>query len=332
MALKGCEDVSHTTHQAMLKSPIGHNVTLSGTGSWLANTTIESEQPILRGRLGFLKGHSGLMVHATDTEQLGDLEMEFRALPGLTISIMLEGRLEIGIGRQNFTLCDRPQTSGRLWMLTKPTKLMRRADKGQRIRKVHITVSQDWLNTLFRETGDYSNDFREFTQQHAATAYWQPSKKILGLADQILNPPKQSPMMEKLYLEARAIEIISEACAQFSPMPDDAVPVLSATQQTRARKITDYIDDHLMEEIPLQKIAQDLGMSVASLQRVFKAAYDRTVNDMIRERRLTAAREAMEKDGLSIGQAAYLAGYNDPANFSKAFKRQFGISPSLIRQ
>jgi AraC-like DNA-binding protein len=52
----------------------------------------------------------------------------------------------------------------------------------------------------------------------------------------------------------------------------------------------------------------------------------------MRETRLQAARDAMDKDGLTIGQAAFLAGYSSPANFSTAFKRVFGISPSEARE
>lgn len=330
MPLNGCNDVPLATRQAIQRSPIQQNVTLNGTGSWLADTVISDSETILRGRLGFLKGHSGLMVHATDTEQLDDLELEFHAQPGLTISIMLEGRLDIRIGRQAFSLCDSPASQARAWMLTEPARLTRHAEKGQRIRKVHIIVNRHWLESLCQETGGSPEEFGDFIHRNQATTCWQPTKRTLSLAEQILNPPRQSAMLEKLYLESRAIEIIAEACAQFGQRKDNP-RALSTSQQSRAREIADYIDLHYQEDIPLPKIAQDMGMSVASLQRVFKAAYNRTVNDMIRERRLTAARDAIQKSDFTVGQAAYLAGYNDPANFSKAFKRQFGISPSAAR-
>ncbi len=71
-------------------------------------------------------------------------------------------------------------------------------------------------------------------------------------------------------------------------------------------------------------------MSVTNMQSSFKQAYGMTVMDYIRERRLVAARDALGREGLSIAQAAHLAGYTSPQNFSTAFKRQFGISPSEI--
>jgi AraC-like DNA-binding protein len=37
-------------------------------------------------------------------------------------------------------------------------------------------------------------------------------------------------------------------------------------------------------------------------------------------------------DGHSVGECAHLVGYEDEFNFSKSFKRHFGISPSQIRR
>lgn len=331
MPLSGCDNVPVTTKKAIQRNPIAQHVTLSGTGSWLADTTIADQTPILRGRLGFLRGHSGLMVHATDTQQLDDLEMEFRAHAGLTISIMLEGKIDVRIGGQTFSLCDCPKTQARAWMLTEQSRLMRKSQKGQRIRKVHIMVTRDWLDNLFQETGTQPSAFEAFTRENLATTCWRPSKRVLSLAEQILNPPQQAPTLEKLYVESRAIEIIGEACAQFGEEDKSGSSALSTKQQARAAAITDYLDRHFQEEIPLTRIARDLGMSIASLQRIHKTAYNQTINDAIRERRLLAARDAMQNSGFTVGQAAYLAGYTDPANFSKAFKRRFGISPSASR-
>lgn len=331
MSFISCGNVPATTKQAMQKTPIAQDVTLRGTGSWLVDTTVANDRLVLRGRLGFLKGHAGLMVHATDTEQVDDLEMEFSARPGLTVSIMLEGRIGVRIGDREFTLTDSHTSQARAWMLTKPARLTRRSQKGQRIRKVHIIVTRDWLEALFPENDARPGAFEEFTRQNKATISWQPSKRILGLAEQIMNPPRQSEALEKLYVESRAIEIVSDAFSQFSDRTTADGGVLSTKQQERASRITDYIDHHFHDEIPLTKIARDLAMSVASLQRVYKAAYGKTVNEAVRDRRLAAAREAIQKNGLTVGQAAYLAGYADPANFSKAFKRRFGISPSAAK-
>ena len=52
------------------------------------------------------------------------------------------------------------------------------------------------------------------------------------------------------------------------------------------------------------------------------------LNNHIRERRIVATLDAMERDGLTIAQAAHLVGYKSATNFSTAFKKILGYSPS----
>lgn len=44
----------------------------------------------------------------------------------------------------------------------------------------------------------------------------------------------------------------------------------------------------------------------------------------------TEAKEALEQNGISIGEAAYLAGYNHPSNFISAFRKPFGHTPGEL--
>ncbi|MDR1647090.1 MAG: AraC family transcriptional regulator, partial [Zoogloeaceae bacterium] len=57
-----------------------------------------------------------------------------------------------------------------------------------------------------------------------------------------------------------------------------------------------------------------------------------TVFDYERQRRLLRARQALEQEGRSVGEAADIAGYTSAANFATAFKRHFGITPRQCRE
>lgn len=60
-----------------------------------------------------------------------------------------------------------------------------------------------------------------------------------------------------------------------------------------------------------------------------------TVVAYIRGERLAKACAALERTGVTIAEAAYAAGYAagyaDPANFTVAFKRLYGVSPKHRR-
>ena len=61
------------------------------------------------------------------------------------------------------------------------------------------------------------------------------------------------------------------------------------------------------------------------------AAKSITVSDFIRQERLETARAALERDGIPISQAAYLAGYSNPSSFTTAFKKAYGVTPKHRR-
>jgi AraC-like DNA-binding protein len=77
-------------------------------------------------------------------------------------------------------------------------------------------------------------------------------------------------------------------------------------------------------------VARQMGMSRATLYRRLRAegtSFDRLLGGL--RRRL--ALDYLAAGKVSIGEAAYLSGFSDPAAFSRAVKRWTGQSPSALR-
>ncbi|TFD93592.1 AraC family transcriptional regulator [Jeotgalibacillus sp. R-1-5s-1] len=89
----------------------------------------------------------------------------------------------------------------------------------------------------------------------------------------------------------------------------------------------DYIEDHLLEELPTERIAQQANVSPFHFQRMFTLLTNMPVGEYIRKRRLTLAAHEIVRDQIKIIDAAYKFGYDTPEAFSKAFKKQHGLSP-----
>lgn len=79
------------------------------------------------------------------------------------------------------------------------------------------------------------------------------------------------------------------------------------------------------------KLAADLHMSEPQLYRKLKAITNKSSAIFIRSVRLARAKELIEATTLTISEIAYATGFNDPNWFGKAFKQEFGINPSKIR-
>jgi AraC-like DNA-binding protein len=307
----------------------------AGTGHTFIRPDLAPSDAAIEGRFLLCKLKSGIVLHATELRDLHELTTQLVTGPDLTFFVVLDGQVDFSVDQHRHIVADRRNPHsiadcGAL-NLTEHALMTRRSHKGDRTRKVTVSVDGEWISELV--SGSAGQRLRQFTTSHLAHAAWRGSPRLLALAEQILTPPDLSPFLKDLYVESRSIEIIAEAVAALADEPLTPVAIGLATREAhKARAARDYIEANLDRTLCLSDIAREIGVSPTSLQRRFKAAYGTTVVDFVRARKLEQAREALERDGLSIGEAAFLAGYSNPANFTTAFRRAFGMLPRAVRR
>jgi AraC-like DNA-binding protein len=106
----------------------------------------------------------------------------------------------------------------------------------------------------------------------------------------------------------------------------------SAVMNAHLARIEQYLRRHLeVPELSPEMVADACGMSVRYLHQIFKGT-GQTLAQWIREHRLALAHESLSRatQKLSISQIAYQHGFNDHAQFSSAFKKKYGCSPSDV--
>ncbi|WP_342452190.1 helix-turn-helix domain-containing protein [Leucobacter exalbidus] len=100
------------------------------------------------------------------------------------------------------------------------------------------------------------------------------------------------------------------------------------------RSIMNYAEQHLGDpDLGPGKIAAQHFISPRYLQMLFQRN-GLTVTSWVRERRLERCRRDLEDPALAGETVATLAakwGFFEATNFSRAFKRQFGLSPRAVR-
>ena len=80
-----------------------------------------------------------------------------------------------------------------------------------------------------------------------------------------------------------------------------------------------------------EKVARSMNMSESAFQKKLKAD-GTTYQEVLDETRSELARHYLGKSGISISEAAFLLGFTDSSNFSRAFKRWTGVSPTEYRE
>lgn len=95
-------------------------------------------------------------------------------------------------------------------------------------------------------------------------------------------------------------------------------------------RILNYIEEHLEEKLTSGQLADIAGYSEYHFLQLFKAHTGETVMEYVCRRRLFRAMDELAS-GSRIIDVAFQYGFESHSAFSRAFKREFGFSPSLLR-
>jgi signal transduction histidine kinase/ligand-binding sensor domain-containing protein/DNA-binding response OmpR family regulator len=96
-------------------------------------------------------------------------------------------------------------------------------------------------------------------------------------------------------------------------------------------KATQLVIEHLEDtDFDVEHLEKAMDMSKMQLYRKLKMLTSLAGNEFIRSIRLQQARILLEKGSLHVSEVAYQVGFNDPAYFTRAFKKQYGFAPKTF--
>ncbi|WP_177223306.1 helix-turn-helix transcriptional regulator [Modicisalibacter xianhensis] len=295
--------------------------------------------PLLEGSMRMIQPQPGMHVRLADVRDRYDLISEAELTPGVRLALVLSGQAQVRFGHHQLTLG--PETNGRttaqamLVSLQKATAFQRLGQSNGHERTLTITLTPEWLrHYLATPTTEW--DCQGVLGQHLALMTWTPSSAVLALAQRLFTPATEPEagleLSEHLMAEGCALMLIGEALSAGCASARKALGSSCLREDRRLYRLREMIDSGEADELTQDALASRLGMSSSSLQRQFRASFGISLGRYLRERRLQMSHQALTERGISIEQAAALAGYTSAANFATAFKRQFGISPNACRR
>ena len=93
-------------------------------------------------------------------------------------------------------------------------------------------------------------------------------------------------------------------------------------------KAISYIEANYVMPISISRLAEDLNLDRSYFSAAFKRATNKSPQEYIVDFRLEKAAELMDERGYRPGEAGQSVGYRDIFNFSRMFKRRYGVSPT----
>jgi AraC family transcriptional regulator len=99
----------------------------------------------------------------------------------------------------------------------------------------------------------------------------------------------------------------------------------------RMKRVTEFIHAHIEDEITLNELAQDVGLSPSHFCSLFRKTSGKTPHQFVLHCRIQHAKALLAKPSHSILDVALASGFRTHQHFSRIFRRQVGIPPSAYR-
>ena len=286
---------------------------------------------------GYLRGlnlRDGLDLFIYEFELKQDLILDFTQLSTqyslLDFTFCLSGetrgsipglKSELSVAAGQTTFATIPDAAGTTELLA-----------GQKILVVSLAITPHlFLKLLEHDLHKFSLDWQQRFRHAASTPYFQPSHitpEIANILQLILHCPHQAGI-RRLYLEAKALELLAICISQLThycsdPSPLGGVKPKDIEPLHRAKTI---LLQNITPPPALTELARQVGLNERKLQRGFQQLFGTTVFGVLHDYRMERARQLLEADQMTIEAIANTVGIAHRGYFASAFKRKFGSTP-----
>ena len=196
-------------------------------------------------------------------------------------------------------------------------------------RRFVFWISKDYCNGLMQSSDDYT-----YIMQHVET-----TKQYISHTDQITFHSVQSKLLRlldemhvpKFGQNAQIAICVNDLILHLNRVAyKQNTPVVQHTDQSLYQQLTEYIEEHLEEDLSLEALSKQFFVSKYHIAHVFKDNVGLSIHQYITKKRLNLCKEAIEGQ-MKITEAFQMYGFGDYSSFYRAFKKEFGISPKDFR-
>ena len=117
----------------------------------------------------------------------------------------------------------------------------------------------------------------------------------------------------------------------IDPEPD-TIKITPLDEKMVEKAIKYVVTNIKRPDLSVEELSSHLGMSRVHLYKKLKATTGKTPVEFIRLIRLKRGAQMLRESQLNVSEIAFQLGYNSPKYFSKYFKEEFGVLPSVYQE
>lgn len=133
------------------------------------------------------------------------------------------------------------------------------------------------------------------------------------------------------FMGAKSLEILSYMLSRFKKEDQSFNDTKLKDKDIKAiEKAVEYIDTNIASTGTVNDLSKIAGVNSNKLQEGFQVIFGKTVNEYIRDIRLTKALNILSTGNKNVSEVVYELGLSSRSYFSKIFKEKYGISPRKV--
>jgi len=153
--------------------------------------------------------------------------------------------------------------------------------------------------------------------------------QLTRLVDAMWREALHGDAASRLYLEGAALSFLAQLARIAGAAEADAPRGLLGWQQ---RRCTEYLHDHLADNVSLEELARLVRLSPFHFARLFKVSTGLPPAAYQRRLRCQRAQELLRTTDFDIAQIAFAVGYETPQAFARMFRAETGTNPTDWRR
>jgi len=143
----------------------------------------------------------------------------------------------------------------------------------------------------------------------------------------------QGSPLEALRLKSRVLDFLLRCMDRLGQVPaeDEVHETGMRPVDRRIFEVASYLSSPENSHVSLAEIASAFGFSRTSLCEKFQAHFQMSIGEFRARRMLELAAQRID-EGESLTSLSFMLGFSSPSNFSRAFRRVYGLSPQEYRR
>lgn len=134
-----------------------------------------------------------------------------------------------------------------------------------------------------------------------------------------------------LYAGLLSLDLQHHLLRTYAGRPYKAPEFKGGLTRPRLRHALEFMNEHLGEDVSLEKIADELQLSPFHFARAFRISAGKTAHQYLLDRRMEEARHLLRSTRDDIAEIALHCGFQSPVNFTRTFRERVGVTPSQWR-